>query len=327
MIAFFDMFDYPLTVEEIWLNLSVKCGLYEVMAELEKRANPPYPPFTRGADMVNPPNPPFEGGLENKNGFYFLAGREKNIEERLNRYNFTARKFKRAMLIAGIFKFIPWIKMMAVGNLIGAHNLKDSSDIDFFIIAEDKKIWLTRWFCAGAAKLLGLRPQTDNARDKICLSFYASEGAMDLSGSRLSNPPYPPFARGAESVDIYFTYWLAGLTPLYDIGGMYEKLIKANWWLNASLPNWQPLKPSRQRQVKPLAWEFYHDIINLFMGGLEPQFKALQLRLLPPELKNLMNLDSRVVVNDKIIKLHANDRREEYKKKYEEKINSLSSRA
>ncbi|MBI4779505.1 hypothetical protein HY797_03590, partial [Candidatus Falkowbacteria bacterium] len=137
VIAFFDMFDYALTDVEIWRMLDIKCELSEVMAELEKDS----------------------GRTANKHGFYFLAGQEKNIEERLSRYSFTDRKFKRAVLVSKIFRFIPWIKMIAIGNLLGAHNLKDSSDIDFFIIAEDKRIWLTRFFCAGIAKFLGIRPQ------------------------------------------------------------------------------------------------------------------------------------------------------------------------
>ena len=311
MVAFFDMFDYPLTLNEIWLNLSVKCKLSEVMAVLENTAwKFPLPPFIKG------------GKIEHENGFYFLAGRGAIIEERFKRYNFTGRKFKRARLVAKIFRFIPWIKMIAIGNLLGAHNLKDDSDIDFFIIAEDKKIWLTRFFCAGAAKILGLRPRENNSRDKICLSFYVSETAVDLEGLMLT-PLNPPFARGAESEDIYFTYWLAGLTPVYDAGGIYEKLIKANQWLCASLPNWQPIKPARQRQIKSFLWEFYHDLANLFIGGLELQFKAVQLKLLPLQLKNLMNQDSRVVVNDQIIKLHANDRRKEYRKRHAEKMSNL----
>lgn len=299
VIVFFNLFDYALTNLEIWLMLNIKCQLREVVEALKNLKQ-----------------------IENKNGFYFLSGREKNIKERLNRYNFTDRKFKRARLAAKIFRFIPWIKMIAVGNLIGAHNLKDDSDLDFFIVAEHKRIWLTRFFCAGLAKFLGWRPQANNSRDKICLSFYVSEQAMDLSGLALKFFP-PSFNKAGEVIDIYFVYWLAWLAPLYDTGGVYEKLVKANARLLAGLPNWRLIEPVRRRQVKPVLSEFYHDLIDLLIGGLEPQFKALQLRLLPPRLKNLMNQDNRVVINDQTIKLHANDRREEYREKYLDKINKF----
>jgi hypothetical protein len=284
-VAFFDLFDYPLTLNEILRNLSVKCELEQVMQALENGINQ----------------------IASADGFYFLAGRNRIIEERLKRYNFTDRKFKRALIAAKIFKFVPWIKLIAVGNLMGAQNLKDNGDIDLFIITEAKRIWLTRFFCVGAIKFLGWRPRADNSRDKICLSFFAGEDKIDFDYLRLEK-------------DIYFIYWLAGLTPIYDAGGIYKKLIDANPWLKNELPNWRPLEPSTQRLVKSRQLGFYNDFIDIFVGGLEPQFKAWQIKIMPPVLKNLINQDSRVVANDNIIKLHANDRREDYREKYEKKI-------
>lgn len=309
MIAFFDMFDYALTDFEVWRMLSIERELIEVIKTLD--------------DGI--------GGVERYNGFYFLAGRGAIANERLARYNFTGRKFKRAILISKIFRFIPWIKMIAVGNLLGAHNLRDNSDIDFFIIAEDKRIWLTRFFCVSMVKLLGLRPKADNSRDKICLSFYVSDKAMDLKGLMLKKYQKEKNENGfrlvgrndGEEDDIYFIYWLAGLTPIFDSNGVYEKFISANSWLKSYLPNWRPVNPAKRRRIKPLLGEFYHDVIELLAGGLEPQFRRAQIKILPPQLKNLMNQDSRVVINDQIIKLHANDRREEYRERYLDKINKL----
>lgn len=302
MIVFFDLFDYVLTDFEIWRLLSVKCELSQVVEMLENLEKfpqtSPGPLLGKERELV-----------ENKNGFYFLAGREENIRVRLSRYNFTDRKFKRALLIARLLKFIPWVKLIAVVNLYGAHNLKDDSDIDLFIITEKNRLWISRWFCVGLIKLLRLRPDLAKGiyRDKICLSFFISQAALDLDQVRLED-------------DICFAYWLAGLTSIYDAGGVYQELIKANRWLGISLPNWQPINPVRRRQVKPFLSEFYHDLADLFIGGLEPQVKALQLKLLPPPLKNIMNQDRRVAVNDQIIKLHANDRRSEYRERYYRKI-------
>lgn len=277
MIAYFDMFDYPLTLNEIWRYLSLKSDLAEVM----------------------------EAAGEAKSGFYFLPGREAIAAERLRRYNYADRKFKRARRLAKLYKFIPWIKLIAVGNLMGAHNLRQESDIDFFIITEQKRVWLTRFFCAAAARLLRLRPGPGRTKDKICLSFFVSEGGLDLSGLMFKNPP-----------DIYFIYWLAGLTPLYDAGGVYEKLIAANGWLRGYLPNWRIKISSPKRGAgRPLA-RFYRDAADLFFGGLEPQFRRWQLKIMPPELKSLINLDKRVVADENVIKLHANDRRQEYRERY-----------
>ncbi|MBU0722389.1 hypothetical protein KKA93_02975 [Patescibacteria group bacterium] len=345
MIVFFDIFDYPLTILEIWQNLEIKCELIEIMAVLENKIQPPLPPLIKGEAQpplpplikgeIQPPLPSLSGRrIENKNGFYFLPGREKIIKERLERYNFANRKFKKARLVVKIFKFIPWIKMIGVGSF-GSRNLRDNGDIDLFIITDDKRIWLTRFFCIGIIKLLGLRPRLNNnlkenphtllyqggKRDKICLSFYASLSALNLEKLRLGQD------------DLGFTYWLAGLTLLYDVNKTHQKFVKDNQWLADSLPNWQLIGQAGYCQVcgqgvRPLAEVrlLFENAIDLFISWLEQQFKTLQLKILPEKLKSMMNRDSRVVINDQIIKLHANDRREEYIEKYLEKIRQINDR-
>jgi len=310
-IAFFDMFDYPLTANEIWRNLSVNSELVRVMAALEE---------------ITPLSPPLSGGIiESENGFYFLSRRKELAAERQKRYSAADKKFKRALLLAKIYKFIPWVKLIAVGNLMGAHNLKPESDIDFFIITEKKRVWLTRFGCAGIAQILGLRPKPGDIKNKICLSFFISQEAMDLSTLILKSP-HPvrlsvrdeaPLLKGAEGEDVYFIYWLAGLKPIYDSGGVYEEFMEKNNWLKNYLPNWRPAVWSERRDSGSGPNVFYHDLIDMFFGGLEPWFKKVQLKLMPRRLKELMNRDTRVVANDKVLKLHANDRREEYKEKLE----------
>jgi hypothetical protein len=177
VIVFFDMFDYPLTSFEIWKFLNVKCELYDVLEVLVEIKNINF-------NNVNTPTLLAKRGQQ-KNGFYFLAGREEIADLRVKRYNIADRKFKRAILIGRVFKIIPWIKMLAVGNIMGSNNSKDESDIDLFIISQKNRVWITRFFCVSIIKIFGIRPTTNNVRDKICLSFFVDEAALDLSGLML----------------------------------------------------------------------------------------------------------------------------------------------
>jgi len=294
-IAFFDLFSYPLTGFEVWKYLSMKCELGEVLEILGGRMRGGSTPKLGVEPLL---------GIEEKNGFYFLAGREEIIRERMARYNYTDRKFKRAVLLARIFKSIPWIKMIAVGNIIGTHNLKKESDIDLFIITEENRVWLTRFFCILITKILGLRPKPENMQDKICLSFFISEEAMNLE--KLMLP---------DGSDIYFIYWLAGLVPVYDKDGIYNKFIGANGWIKNYLPNWGAGEVNYRRDAGRSFSRFYRDVVDMFFGGLERRIKEIQLEIMPRQIKDIMNIDSRVVASDKIIKLHVNDRREEYRSK------------
>ena len=286
-IAFFDLFSYPLTAEQVWKFLNVKCELGEILEILENMKS-----------------------IEEKNGFYFLSGQEEIIKERMARYNKTDKKFKRALLIMKIFKFIPWIKMVAIGNIIGEHNLKERGDIDLFIITAKKRVWITRFFCVLITKVLRLRPTPGNTCNKICLSFFVSEDAMNLANLMMPD-------------DIYFLHWLAGLVPIYDSNNVYEKFIDANFWLKNYLPNWQANEINYKRDAGRAKGRFYYDVVDIFFGELESRLKNYQLKIMPRKLNKIMNIDTRVMTSDSVIKLHTNDRRDYYKERLDEKLSIL----
>lgn len=290
-IVFYDLFDCPLTPFEIWSYCGIKCGLADVMEALD--------------DIRH---------LEEKSGFYFLRGREEIVAVRLRNYNYANRKFKRALRVARLFKLIPWIRMIAVGNQMGANNLRDESDIDFFIITETKRIWITRWFCAGIAKILKLRPQPNKKRDTICLSFYITSEDMDTRQLMLKD---------GVCHDIYYINWLANLVPIYDKDDTYGAFIKANSWLSDYLPNWQRYYAGHMRDAGPGFSNFYRDFIDMLIGGADQITKRIQLRIMPEVLHRRMNIDTCTIVNDKILKLYVNDRREEYRRRYLRRLDTL----
>ncbi len=287
-IVFFDIFDYPLTDWEIWRYLPIKISFLKVREVLQIRD---------------------KNRLSKQGAYYFLLGREKIIQKRNHRYNYTQRKIKRALRISRIFRFIPWIEMIAIGNIIGSHNLKDDSDIDFFIITKKNRIWISRFFTTLIAKLLLLRPRVNNVRDKICLSFYLSEDNLDLQKLHLP-----------EKKDWYFIYWLSGLVPIYERNNNYQKLIDHNQWLLKFLPNWQVMQVVDCYTISPLRSWVYRDIVDFFLGGLETVVKKMQLRILPNDLRLLMNQDTRVVINDRILKLHVTDRRQKYLDLFQKRV-------
>jgi len=288
VVVFFDLFNYPLTVFEIWKNLNIKCSLLDVKKILEDEN--------------------FSGHIQVYNGFYFLKGRQDIIKIRMARYNYTDRKFKRAMKISKIFRFIPWIEMIAIGNNIGEHNLKNNSDIDFFIITKQNRIWITRFFCVMIVKLLRLRPTEKNTKDTICLSFFISKDRMDLDRLMLDNN------------DIYFIHWLSGLVPIYDAGAVYKKFIHSNRWIYKYLPNWRPAQISKKRNLTKLPSFVYYDLIDLLFGWLEERIKKIQLKKLPDSIKKEMNKNTNIVINDQILKFHTNDRRKGYRDKFKENM-------
>jgi len=277
VIAFFDLFDHPLTVFEIRERLSRRIKLSELLVSLDELAAAP-------ANI-----------LAEKNGFYFLPGRKDIVSVRQERHNYSARKIKIARRFARVFSLLPFVRMIALANSLGQYNLRDGSDIDFFIISSPRRVWMTRLYCTGLAKLLNRRPRTGKKQDTICLSFYAASDHLNFDDLRLSGE------------DPYFDYWRQSLVVLYNKNNTYEKFLQANGLLPAT----------------GAVFSFNESRSGYFLNSLESVAKKFQLAIMPLALKAAMNDSDGVVINDSILKLYQRDRRREYADLYEHKVNEI----
>lgn len=288
-IIFFDLFDYPLTALEIWKYLPGKKISYNELIEILDNNN-------------------FDNKIENIYSFYVLSGRSEIVTTKMKRYNFTDQKFERAIRLFKIFKYVPGIKMIAIGNLIGSHNLKEDGDIDLFIVTEPGRSWSARFFLALGLEILGLRPKPGKEKNKICLSFFVDIDNLNMQRLLLKDEQN-------KINDPYFIYWLAGLVPIYDVDNIYDRLIFANKYIFEILPNWIPGGIHHERQIS-MASIFWQKLSSGFIKYLEKPLRNWQMKRFPKEIKNLLNKDTRVVADDGIIKLHVNDRREEHLSKF-----------
>lgn len=305
-LAFFDIFNYPLTMVEIWMWLNTnhtqintnnsRIDTNNTRINHEYRVSDIDAALSRMTDKV-----------ESKNGFYFLKGREAIIEERLRRYGFAEDKFQRAIKFIKIFRFIPFIKTIAICNTLAYSNSAQSGDIDLFVIAKKNRLWLTRFLVVGFLKLLKVRPTEENKEDTIDTTFFLSDEDLNIKELQLQNP------------DTYLIYWINQVVPIYDINNTYQKFQSANGWIKECLPNTYGYQLNDRRLVsqnwftKIISWKLK---LLLDWQFWENMVKKYQLKVLPRSIKEMMNKDSRVVINDKMLKFHRGDRRAEYQEKY-----------
>ncbi|MDA3839712.1 MAG: hypothetical protein PF572_01355 [Patescibacteria group bacterium] len=291
-IAFFDLFSFPLTVNEVLKYLKLKSNYVDVSDKLQVLVEKKI--------------------VERKGGLFYLYGKEEYVQERKKRYNYSDRKLKIALKMTTLFRFIPWIRLICVANLIGRDNLRDKSDIDLFIVSDKNRLWLTRFFAVMLAKLLNVRPQKNDTKDKICLSFFVSVEQMDMS-----------LVRKGEN-DIYFNYWFLNLAPIYSRGNSFTEFIESNKKIIDEFPNYFTQDISAKRKIKEFNNNFYKRNWEVLFGGLEKTIKKLQLKIMPENLLRLIPEKKGVIVSDKIIKLHLEDKREEFLKKYNESISKIT---
>jgi hypothetical protein len=274
-ICWFEVADYAPTAFEIWKWLySPPTGatLEEVMRVLEEM------------DTV-----------ETLDGYWGRrgSGLATRVGMRRERYADALRKMKRVRRAACWFRLFPWVEMVAVGNTLAWWNTRPESDIDLFIVCAPRTVWLTRLCLVTPFAFLGWRPGP-GVQDPLCFSFFVSRNTLDLRPLRLPDE------------DPYFAYWLRSLVPVFDRGEVYVQLQKANAWAMDEIPNAPGRSPHPVCTVAS-SWL----LAPSWLAWFEPWVRRLQEGRLPEKIRSMMNKDTRVVLNDDVLKFHDQDRRAE----------------
>lgn len=302
-IVYFDLFSYPLTPLEAWKwmmadGTSARPTLGDVTALLETSTS-------------------LHSLLDHAEGFYFLRGRDDIVAVRKQRYLLAERKYNRVLRAARVLRIVPFIKLLAVCNSLAYSNAQDASDLDLFIITEPGRIWTVRQLTVGLAAFLGWRPTTGRTRDRICLSFFVSEKGMNLQSITL------------DPGDIYLRYWIDQLVPVWGDPAVLDAFRAANAWQRAFLPNAYGVETAQRRRCEDSSFaRFVRGLLTMVHAGrighaLELRYRTLQMRRLPERLRRLANIDTRVVMNDRMLKFHDNDRRRQFAEQYETNLQNV----
>lgn len=290
-LSYFDQFSYPLTAGELHYYL------WQPPASLSY------------ADFLTELSHAVTNQVCGKTGgYYHLPGRQSIIEERCRRLLFVEEKMNIARRAARLMSLVPFVQTICVCNTVAAGWPTEQSDIDVFIIVREGRLWLTRILITGLTALTRLRRSHHRVTDLVCLSFYVTDEHLDISAVRINEP------------DIYLTYWIKQLIPLYDPKKFLPQFLKKNCWVNGYIPFSCLDKEMLSSSL----------VKNGFFGNT---LKKMLTRLLRGSLGDWLErrarswqrrrIDARphapepsVVISDSMLKFHEEDRREEYQKEW-----------
>ena len=149
-LAYSDIFDYPLTAEELHRFLVAPAERHEV----ERCA-------------ASTPNVFFEAG------YYFLAGRSEIVDIRKRRKSASRKAYRRAMFYGRILGRLPFVRMVALTGSLAMLNLSKNPDMDFMIVAAHGHVWTARAFAILFGKITHL------FGDTICPNLIISERTLE----------------------------------------------------------------------------------------------------------------------------------------------------
>lgn len=152
-VLYHDLFDYPLTEEELFKWRAAEGLKYKV--------------------------DDFE--VHNSGEYYFREGKQGLIYQKLLRERISARKMLIAQKAARILGRISSVLFVGITGSLAMRNSAEAGDIDFMIITKSGKLWTTRFLVYLTLKLSGIsvRKAGDiNQKDKLCLNIWLDESDL-----------------------------------------------------------------------------------------------------------------------------------------------------
>lgn len=174
-LAYYDIFDYPMSSFEIWkylLVLDVQSHTFDV--EEEKRISL--------ADAIKElDSAEIKKYIEEYQGFYFLKGRKNLVSQRIEKNKISEKKFKIIRRTVRFLRFMPFVRAIAVTGRVAMKNAGAGSDLDLFIILERGRIFTGRTLVTFLTHILGKRRHGGKVANRICLNYFITNGSLEVS--------------------------------------------------------------------------------------------------------------------------------------------------
>lgn len=213
-LVYYDILDYPLTSFEIWKYLmAVNDGQGTINNEEQITL----------ADIVKGlEDDKLKKYIEEYRGFYFLTGRKNLVAQRLERNKISEWKFKKIRRTVWWLRLVPFVKMAAVTGRVAAKNATGKSDLDLLVVLGENRIFTGRLLVTLLVHVLGRRRYGDKVADRICLNYFLTDRALEIS-----------------SHDIFSAHEYSFMVPVFG-EEIFREFQKDNYWIAELKPNFAP---------------------------------------------------------------------------------------
>jgi hypothetical protein len=221
VIAYFDIFYYPVTAQEILYFMNKPCSeqkLDHALDELLKN------------EII----------FKTKD-YYSLHNDQTFAIKRIKANEAANKQLKIAKKIAVLLIRIPYIKGVAISGSLSKNVAYKGSDIDFFIITKENRLWLSKLFFTSLIKcatFFGLSKW-------FCLNYIIDEKNLEV-----------------PEKNIFTATEIITLLPLYG-SSLFNNFFTANEWVYDFFPN----HPARTHFAKDPSFILPKKIIEWFMNN------------------------------------------------------------
>ena len=258
-LAYFDVFDYPLTRDEIFLFFGSKYDQSSVEPSL--------------AELIR------SRKIYVFDNLYTLKNNPELINRRKKGNILADEMLKTARKISRILMRFPYVRGVAVSGSLSKNYTDENSDIDLFIITASNRLWIARTIMHLFKKLTFLV----NKQDYFCMNYYIDEKGLEIVEKNIYTATeivtlIPMEGNGTFDEFFKANAWTAEYLPNNSTQISSGQNRKASWFkkfIEFTLNN--PLGDridNKLRDITSKRWEKKTQLNKLNMRGIVMSMKA-----------------------------------------------------
>lgn len=231
-LIYYDVFDHPLSFEE----LSKSGIMHKVHSANEFRAS---------LEKLRS-----EGLIGEKNQYYFLGEKEWTVDSRLSEQKRVKHFMMMARISSRIISTFPFVRAVLISGALSKERVEKKGDIDFFIITEPGRLWLSRTLLVLFKKIFLL-----NSFKYFCLNYFIDTRSFDVPNKSL-----------------YTATDIVTLLPVYNMS-LYSDFLAVNDWAYEYYPNYPQRKaPFSVHPYSKSLKKFFEFLFNNRIGDVLDNF-------------------------------------------------------
>ncbi|WDF53810.1 nucleotidyltransferase domain-containing protein [Mucilaginibacter sp. KACC 22063] len=160
-LAYFDLFNYPLTQEEIFLFFGSRVQQHEISYSLSQLVT--------------------QKSIYRFGSYYTLQRNVELISKRKVGNLKAIELLQVAEKVSKVLIKFPYVRGVAVSGSLSKKCADENSDIDFFIITAKNRLWISRTFLHALKKLSFLFKK----EDWFCMNYFVDEANMEIAEQNL----------------------------------------------------------------------------------------------------------------------------------------------
>ncbi len=154
-ILYFDIFDYPITVEEAMAFAPSSVNIFSYDKALEKLVS----------DKL----------IFRLGNFYSIQNNQQLAERRIRGNELAEKKMKTARRFSKLISHFPFVRAILLSGSISKGFMDEASDIDYFIVTEAKRLWIVRTSLAIFRRVFLL-----NSHKNLCTNYFIDTDNLSI---------------------------------------------------------------------------------------------------------------------------------------------------